>query len=177
MAHWVFSGLPFIFSSPPHLFLQAAPRITFNEPKYPSRSHTRKHATFCCRGETGRGEPYNGAIIVGERKTAAPHSSCELGEMPRGPAVTGSGCQAAGSQAGASQGGRRDGGHRHGEEIYLLTPHLPPAPTSSNTPSASASSVSSLLGEDHGSGYICARPHLVGFSDLQGHRMLGGCFE
>lgn len=60
--------------------------------------------------ETGWGKPHKDAIIVGERKRAAPHGSCGAGRVPRGPVARGSECRMAGFHGGVSQGGRRETG-------------------------------------------------------------------
>lgn len=85
--------------------------------------------------ETGWGMPHKDAIIVGERKRAAPHGSCGAGRVPRGPVARGTECRMAGFHGGASQGGRREASRRqccccwHEQEQYLLLFHLPSTPT------------------------------------------------
>lgn len=109
--------------------------------------------------ETGWGKPHKDAIIVGERKTAAPHGSCEAGRVPRGPVARGRECRVAGFHGGASQGGRRGdaAAGRSRSNTCWISPTIDAhgfRGLGSELLTASASSVSSPLGEDHDSEHI-----------------------
>lgn len=113
----------------------------------------------------GWGNPYKAAIITGKRKAAAPHSSCELGNMPRGwwgcwfpgrsEPCRHKGCKAPLLAVGM---GTNTLGTSFATSIPLFRGLW------SNLPSASVSSASSPL---EWLRMNCAVPHLVHISDLQ----------
>lgn len=132
--------------------------------------------------ETGWGKPHKDAIIVGERKRAAPHGSCGAGGVPRGPVARGSECRMAGFHGGGSQGRGwlllAAGMSRSNSSCYFTYQQRPRLRGAGFKPPYSFCFLG-LVSSGGGPWLRIHRavPGLVGCSDLKEHKLLGLGFK